>query len=223
MLSLNGVTLAYPGKPILDDVSKDLQPGRFYGLVAPNGYGKTTLLQALDGNRVCLRAGEIACDGARPESLAYRRSVYYAQGGSAGGLVAHKSVRRHLELVAEAWGSGADVSLIVEQLGMADFQHRPARALSQGMGQLLVLGMALASGARYLLLDEPMNALDVSNVKRLSGLLRGLVERGSCILMSSHILGNIDEMCDEVLYIADNGITSCSGRSAEVYERLYLS
>ncbi len=61
------------------------------------------------------------------------------------------------------------------------------------------------------------------NGKKISSLLRDMVEHGSCILMSSHILGNVDDMCDEVLYIADAKILSCSERSGEVYERLYLS
>ena len=73
----------------------------------------------------------------------------------------------------------------------------------QGMKQQLTLAIAYATGARYLLLDEPMNALDPSRVDLHSEILRKLADSGTCIIMSSHILDSVDRLCDEILFLKD--------------------
>lgn len=92
------------------------------------------------------------------------------------------------------------------------------------MKQQLTLAVAYATGARYLLLDEPMNALDPTNVAVQGELIRKAAARGGCVVLSSHILGNVDELCDTVLFLKDGKLLRYSGepRSAgELYRKLF--
>ena len=83
------------------------------------------------------------------------------------------------------------------------------------MKQQLTLAIAYATGARYLLLDEPMNALDPSRVDLHSEILRKLADSGTCIIMSSHILDSVDRLCDEILFLKD-------GRLIEAFRKMML-
>ncbi|MBY4797570.1 hypothetical protein K6V98_04275 [Collinsella sp. AGMB00827] len=93
------------------------------------------------------------------------------------------------------------------------------------MRQQVVLAISYLTGARYLLLDEPMNALDPTNVARHTELLRKRAAEGSCIVISSHILDNVDRVADTVLFIKDGRLQEFDPRlgvsSREMYDRLY--
>ena len=101
------------------------------------------------------------------------------------------------------WPHARDIEEIVEQTQIGEFAKMRIRTLSQGMKQQLTLAIAYATGARYLLLDEPMNALDPSRVYLHSEILRKLADSGTCIIMSSHILDSVDRLCDEILFLKD--------------------
>jgi len=104
------------------------------------------------------------------------------------------------------------------------FCHKRVQFLSMGMKQQVALATGCLTGARHLLLDEPMTALDPLNQKINRDTIRMLAESGRCIIMSSRILSNIDEMCEKITYI-DNGnliVDSSSCGSSDMYAKLYL-
>ena len=95
------------------------------------------------------------------------------------------------------------------------------------MKQQLTLAIAYMTGARYLLLDEPMNALDPTNVQLNSRILRGLAQHGVGVLMSSHILENVDQLSDEILFVRDGKLVMFDpdagpARALDIYNQLYL-
>ncbi len=97
------------------------------------------------------------------------------------------------------WPHARDIEEIVEQTQIGEFAKMRVRTLSQGMKQQLTLAIAYATGARYLLLDEPMNALDPSRVVCRPDLGK-LADSGTCIIMSSHILDSVDRLCDKICF-----------------------
>ena len=189
MIDLQTLTISYGKKVLVDSVNAEFAPGTVYGLVAPNGHGKTTLLRAMAG---------LQGTGARE----VRSMIFYAPGE---GTLLYPGLRAedHLKMVCDMWPHARDIEEIVEQTQIGEFAKMRIRTLSQGMKQQLTLAIAYATGARYLLLDEPMNSLDPSRVDLHSEILRKLADSGTCIIMSSHILDSVDRLCDEILFLKD--------------------
>lgn len=223
MLSAENLALGYGSHVLLDGVSLEVRKGVITGLVAPNGYGKTTLLRALAGLGAGRARGLVRVDDIDPrDAPAMRRAVFYAP-GDASLLYPALTVREHLRAAADLWGSGLDVEAMARRCGVDGFAAKRVRTLSQGMKQQVTLAIAYLTGARYLLLDEPMNALDPTNVGINTRLLRELARAGRGVVLSSHILANVDEVADEVLFIKDRHLLLGRGDSVDLYRRLYES
>ena len=191
MIDLQTLTISYGKKVLVDSVNAEFAPGTVYGLVAPNGHGKTTLLRAMAGLPGPRVDGSIVLDEVQGTGAREVRSmIFYAPGE---GTLLYPGLRAedHLKMVCDMWPHARDIEEIVEQTQIGEFAKMRIRALSQGMKQQLTLAIAYATGARYLLLDEPMNALDPSRVDLHSEILRKLADSGTCIIMSSHILDSV--------------------------------
>lgn len=227
MLSVSHLTLSYRGRVLLDDVSFGLEPGRIMGLVAPNGYGKTTLLKAMAGIKGACVSGIVDVDGLPANQVARRRArVFYAPGEGTL-LYPGMTVAEHLAMTRKLWKSERDPADVARACRIDGFLGKRVRACSQGMKQQLTLAIAYMTGARYLLLDEPMNALDPTNVQLNSRILRGLAQRGVGVLMSSHILENVDQLSDEILFVRDGKLVMFDpdagpARALDIYNQLYL-
>ena len=227
MLSVSHLTLSYRGRVLLDDVSFGLEPGRIMGLVAPNGYGKTTLLKAMAGIKGARVSGIVDVDGLPANQVARRRArVFYAPGEGTL-LYPGMTVAEHLAMTRMLWKSERDPADVARACRIDGFLGKRVRACSQGMKQQLTLAIAYMTGARYLLLDEPMNALDPTNVQLNSRILRGLAQRGAGVLMSSHILENVDQLSDEILFMRDGKLVMFDpdagpARALDIYNQLYL-
>ncbi len=226
MLRAESLTLSYGRGALVRDLSLALEPGRTYGLVAPNGSGKTTLLRALadlPGARV---VGGVDVDGLDPRSAERHRRVFYAP-GDATLLYPGLTGRAHLKMARELWRSSADVREVERACDMEDFATRRVRRYSQGMKQQLTLALAYETQARYLLLDEPMNALDPTNVKLQSDLVRRAADEGSCVVMSSHILDNVDRACDVIWFLKEGRLLELgrdvhAASALEAYDELFV-
>lgn len=150
--------------------------------------------------------------------------VFYMP-GDASLLYSHLSVREHLRIARDLWGSDVSMERVAEACGLVGFLGKRVGKLSQGMKQQVSLAVASLSGARYLLLDEPMNALDPLNVQRFSMVIRSMADKGTGVLVSSHILDNIDQLCSSVVLFRDRQLeeAALSESAATLFERYYGS
>lgn len=206
MLSVTNLTLSYGGRALLQNVSFDLEPGCIMGLVVPNGYGKTTLLKAMANIKAARVTGAIAVDDLPANQVARRRArVFYAPGEGTL-LYPGMTVGDHLAMTRKLWRSQRSIDDVARACKVDDFLSKRVRACSQGMRQQLTLAIAYMTGARYLLLDEPMNALDPTNVQLNSAIMRSMAKQGTGIIMSSHILDNVDQLSDKILFVKDKGL-----------------
>lgn len=206
MLSVTNLTLSYGGRALLQNVSFDLEPGCIMGLVAPNGYGKTTLLKAMANIKAARVTGAIAVDDLPANQVVRRRArVFYAPGEGTL-LYPGMTVGDHLAMTRKLWRSQRSIDDVARACKVDDFLSKRVRACSQGMRQQLTLAIAYMTGARYLLLDEPMNALDPTNVQLNSAIMRSMAKQGTGIIMSSHILDNVDQLSDKILFVKDKGL-----------------
>lgn len=226
MLKVENVRIKKGHRVLCDNVTFMLNPGEAKALIAPNGYGKTTIMTAVGGCDTRAR-GVFSADGAAfaENATGYRKLVYY-MAESGGSLLPGLDVFAMLEAARGIWASNISVAEAVERCGLLDYLGYRCGSLSQGMAQQASMGVAYITGARYLLLDEPMNGLDQANVDRFHELVRVLLSEGKSMLISSHILGELDSLCSTALFLHDGNVTEMAidgrnGGCAEMYRKLY--
>ncbi|GAA2520407.1 ABC transporter ATP-binding protein [Pilimelia columellifera] len=199
----------------LDGFSMSVEPGQVHGFLGPNGSGKTTTLRILLG-LVAADSGEMTVLGERlPDALP---QVI----GRVGALVESPQFfpnftgRQTLSLLATAGGVPARrVDDVLELVGLADRAGDRVKGYSLGMRQRLAVASTLLKQPQVLILDEPANGLDPSGIRQMRELMRSLAGAGMTIVLSSHILGEVQQLCDSVTIIAA-GRRVVSGTVAQV-------
>jgi ABC-2 type transport system ATP-binding protein len=181
-------------------LSFQVEPGRVTGFLGPNGSGKTTTLRMILG-LVAPTSGDARINGARFAELdAPGRvvgAVVEAQGFHPG-----RSGRAHLLVCAAALGvPDVRVEEVLTLVGLADAAGRRVGGWSLGMKQRLALATALLGDPRVLVLDEPANGLDPEGIAWLRALLRGFARRGGTVLVSSHLLAEVEQGVDHLIVI----------------------
>jgi ABC-type multidrug transport system ATPase subunit len=194
----------------VNEVDINVREGDRYGFLGPNGSGKTTLVRMLLG-LVFPTSGEIEVLGQPvPKHV---RDVLPSIGALVEGPAAipHLSGRTNLSIIDKAGprvGNGRDrkrrIEEALEAVGLAGIDRRPVRAYSLGMRQRLGLASALLRKPRLLILDEPTNGLDPRGIREIRELLVALNKAGTTVFLSSHLLSEVDELCDRV-GIVDRG------------------
>jgi ABC-2 type transport system ATP-binding protein len=214
-LSVTGLHKAYGQVQALRGVDLEVGPGELVGLLGPNGAGKSTLVKITCG-LVRPSAGAVQVCGAPAGSPdAHRALGYLAElfrfpdWCTAGEL---------LELHQALVGSERGADERAELLELVELDHVPTRrvgAMSKGMQQRLGIAQALIGAPRLLLLDEPTSALDPAGRRTVRALLERLRERGVGVLLNSHLLSEVELVCDRVAII-DGGAVVAAGTPAEL-------
>lgn len=209
------LTIQYGRRTAVDGVSLSLEPREITLLLGPNGAGKSTTLSAMAG-AVLPSRGSISVDG---EDLARAPRSARAKVGFADqppALYEFFTVEEHVGFIAEARGTGKDaVATLLDKLGLAKIAKRPCRELSFGMRQRVGLAAALVGPVKLVLLDETLNGLDPHASRSARKTLREAADAGAAILMSTHLLGVAERMCDRIL-IMDKGKLVADKRGDEV-------
>jgi len=206
---------AGPRRLALDGLDLVVGSGGVHGFLGPNGSGKTTTLRVVLG-LVHADAGSVHLLGREvPGQLAEAT-------GSVGALVEAPqffpafSGRRNLSLLAGVAGLPTSrVDAVLEQVGLADRSKDRVKAYSLGMKQRLGIAAALLKKPELLMLDEPTNGLDPAGIREVRGLLRELGRSGVTVLLSSHLLSEVQQVCDAVTIVA-RGRTVRSGSVRDV-------
>ncbi|MBS1118634.1 MAG: transporter related protein [Deltaproteobacteria bacterium] len=213
--SVDGLTIHYGKRVAVDHLSFELAGGEIALLLGPNGAGKSTTLAAMAG-AIVASSGKITVAGEdfATAPRAARRKVGFADQPPA--LYEFFTVLEHVGFVAEARGADlAAAEAVLAQLGLTKIAHRPCRELSFGMRQRVGLAAALVGPIELALLDETLNGLDPHASRAARATLRATAERGAAILMSTHLLGVAERMCDRIL-IMDKGKLVADHRGDEV-------
>jgi ABC-2 type transport system ATP-binding protein len=182
------------------DLSFDVQPGRVTGFLGPNGSGKTTTLRCLLG-LVTPTAGQALIDGRPYARLADPTRVVGAALESSG-FHPGRTGRNHLRVLAAANGvDDTRIDDVLELVGLAESGRRRVVEYSLGMRQRLALAAALLPDPAALILDEPANGLDPEGIAWLRGFLRAQAAEGRSVLVSSHVLSEVQQTVDDVVII----------------------
>lgn len=205
MIQVEHLVFEYPGTRALDDVTFSIERGSIAALVGPNGAGKTTLLRCLAALEQPL-AGSLSMDGVNV--LEHPRDCHRITGYLSDffGLYDDLTVNQCLTYVARAHhvadNEVADrVATTATRLEIADRLNTKAGALSRGLRQRLAIAQAIVHGPRMLLLDEPASGLDPEARHALSELLKRLRSEGMTIIVSSHILAELESYCTAMVVL----------------------
>ena len=210
MIEVDGLTKRYGDVLAVDGLSFRVEPGRVTGFLGPNGAGKTTTLRVLVG---LLRptAGSATVLGRRYAELDDPvRSVGAVL--EASGFHPGRSGRNHLRTLAVAAGiASARVEELLQLVDLTAAARRRVGGYSLGMRQRLSLAGALLGDPQVLILDEPANGLDPQGIRWLRDLLRGFAAEGRTVLVSSHVLAEMQQLADDVVIIARGRIVAQAG------------
>ncbi len=203
-LRFEGVTKAYKdGFVAVRDLSFEVRRGQVLGLLGPNGAGKTTSLRMLMG-LIRPTEGRISIYGhaARPGAPVLSRLGSFVEGT---GLLPHLSGRRNLQLYWAATGRPAEDAHLeeaIEVAGLGAALDRPVRRYSQGMRQRVAIAQAMLGLPDLLVLDEPTNGLDPPQIHAMREVLRSYAATGRTVIVSSHLLSEIEQTCSHVVVMA---------------------
>jgi sodium transport system ATP-binding protein len=196
--------------------------GQITGLLGPNGAGKSTTLRMLY-TVLKPNQGDAFIDGTSviADPLAARRAIGVLSHGA--GVYNNLTARENITYFGELHGltradREARAAELIEMLEMQPFADRLAKGFSQGQKLKTALARALVHRPRNVLLDEPTNGLDVMAVRSLRKLLGQLRDAGHCVLFSSHVMQEVEQLCDEVVVI-NGGLVVAAGALAEIRAR----
>ena len=214
-LAVTDLRKSYGRTEALRGVGLEVGEGELFGLLGPNGAGKSTLVK-------------IACGLVRPTTGSARIA-----GAAAGSLEAQRALGYLAELfrfpewqtadevlglhqrLAESPGGARERAELLDLVGLAEATDRPVAQMSKGMQQRLGIAQAMVGSPRLLLLDEPTSALDPSGRRTVRRLLEELRSRGVAVLLNSHLLSEVELVCDRVAIIA-RGEVVAAGTPAEL-------
>jgi len=221
-IEVSGLRKRFGPQLALDEMSFSVLPGQVTGFVGPNGAGKSTTMRVILG----LDSADegTALVGGRPYASLRHPLSYVGSLLDAGALQPSRSARNHLLWLAHSQGLGASrVDEVIEQAGLRSVIRRKAGGYSLGMRQRLGIAAALLGDPPVLMLDEPFNGLDPEGIVWVRGFLRSLAALGRAVLVSSHLMSELQDTADHLVVvgrgrvIADSSVadliaTASSGR-----------
>jgi sodium transport system ATP-binding protein len=212
MIEVQGLRKSFNGVEVLRGIDFSARDGEITGLIGPNGAGKTTTLRML---YTVLRPddGHALVDGhdAVTDRLAVQRRIGVLPDNR--GLYPRLTAREHVRYFGRLHGLGgndleARIDRLIERLGMADFADRRAKGYSKGQTLKVALARALVHEPANVMLDEPTNGLDIASSRAVRELIMEIRDQGRCVLFSSHIMGEVEALCDRIIVISDGRIVA---------------
>lgn len=217
MIEVLGLTKRYGDFTAVRDLSFTVQPGEVLGLVGPNGAGKTTTLRSLAGI-IPASAGAVTIAGhaLATDPVGAKRALAFFPDEPR--LFEYLTVRQHLAFVARLYGIADHATLaqpLLEELEIADKADELPGALSRGMKQKLAIACGLLHHPSVMFFDEPLTGLDPLGIRRMKDSILKRAQAGAAIVLSSHLLHLLEEVCSHVL-ILKQGEKIADGSMAEV-------
>jgi ABC-type multidrug transport system ATPase subunit len=203
VIRTRGLTKRFGPLVAVDGVDLDVLPGEVFGFLGPNGSGKTTTISMILG-LLHPTAGQVEVAGERvtPQQTSALHRVGSLVGSP--GMVPYFSARDNLRVLA-GLPPAADrkrVEEVLEQVNLVGAADRPFQTYSTGMKQRLGLAAALLHRPEILILDEPTNGLDPAGMREIRGMIRSFAAEGITVFLSSHLLHEVEQVCDRVAVLS---------------------
>jgi ABC-2 type transport system ATP-binding protein len=194
LIKVSSVSKSFGKKKVLEDISFSVNPSEIVGLIGPNGSGKTTLLNII---MKMLKADHGDIHTTSEIGMAVSRNGFFGD----------MTVKRNIEMYTALMQTKNELGPLLEQLEV-NYQHLRYSNLSAGMKQKVSLICGLVSKAPLLLLDEPINHLDVDSIFALRKIIEKRKLDGNGIFLTSHILTDVEKVCDRILFLREGKISA---------------
>ena len=205
VLRIDGLTKTFGRKTVVDNVSFDVRRGEMFGFLGPNGSGKTTTI------RMCLgiirpNSGSIRILGSQPEREVLKSVGYLPEER---GLTKKVRVIEILRFLGRLKGMSAAAAEkraleLLERVNLHEHRDKQVESLSRGMTQFVQFVGAIIHDPDFIILDEPFAGLDPLNVELMKDLLRERQRAGASVMFSTHIMSDVEELCERVALISDS-------------------
>lgn len=206
LIELQNIKLSFGEKKVLDNISNTFHQGEVIGLVAPNGTGKSTLMNVMmnyatpNSGKVVFKNNLTYSSKANEVKIHQLISMMPDQSD----LYNHLSGRDHLKIYCTMWNSDPKlIETTIEALNMGHYVNKKAGTYSLGMRQRLCFAMQIVANTEIMLMDEVMNGLDPINVEIISGVLMEKKVEGKLIVIASHLLDNLEKYADRIFLFKD--------------------
>lgn len=205
-VEIRNLTKVFDGKEVLRGCNLTVQSGTIYGLLGANGAGKTTMFKLITG-LLSPTAGNIKVQG---ETLSIDKKDFLRKMGiliETPVFYDHLSAKENLEIhLSYMEHSFEKIGQVLEMVGLGDTGKQPVSKFSLGMKQRLAIGRAISHSPQILILDEPINGLDPMGIRQIRNLFLSLAKDGMTLLISSHILSEIEHIADVVGVLTNGNI-----------------
>jgi ABC-2 type transport system ATP-binding protein len=223
-IETQSLTKQYGSLHAVNDLDLRVERGEVFGFLGPNGAGKSTTINVLL-DFVRRTSGEVRVLGHDPEQNPQAVRTHTGVLPETAGFHNRDTARRHLRFAIAMRDADDDPDALLERVGIADAADRSVGGFSTGMRQRLGLALALVGAPDLLILDEPLRGLDPDGARRLREIVREERDRGAAVFFSSHIMSQVETLCDRVGIMHDGRLVAAdtvdalraqSGGSAEL-------
>lgn len=217
-LQIDSLTVQYGAVTALRDLDLTIQDGEVFGFLGPNGAGKSTTINVvMDLTRPT--SGSVTVFGHDPQTEQRAVREHLGVLPEASGYYESATAREHLEFAVEMHRTATDPTALLERVGLVDAADRPVGGFSKGMRQRLGLAIALVGDPELLVLDEPLGGLDPDGARILRDIVRQERDKGTAVFFSSHIMSQVEALCDRVGILHDGELVTV-GTIAALCDRL---
>ena len=215
-VEINNIVKSYAGKTAVDDLSFSVNQGEIFGLIGPNGAGKTSTIRMMmdiikpDSGEIFILGEKINSDsknkiGFLPEEIGLYRKL------SVMDTIRYLASLKGMDQKAAEERAGE----LLDQTGMLAHKSKKIEALSKGMGQIIQFLVTIVHDPELVILDEPFTGLDPVNTELVKKMFEDLREQGKTVILSTHRMNDIEELCDRILMI-DNGRSILYGNLTDI-------
>ncbi|MGB5322520.1 ABC transporter ATP-binding protein [Lutimonas sp.] len=204
ILRVEDLSLAYGSQRVLIDISFSIKKGKIVGLLGPNGAGKSSIIKILAG-LVFPETGTLYFDEKKQHHFAELRT-HCSYLIDAPAFYPYLSGRQNLKLINRINNVDADIDETLLKVGLADSGKKKVKHFSTGMKQRLAIAQAMLRNSPLLILDEPFNGLDPNGFQDLISLLKDLNNEGTTIIVSSHLLNELEQFADDFILLHNGAI-----------------
>ena len=205
VLEIRDLTKAFGERTVVNEISLDVNRGEIFGFLGPNGSGKTTTIRMALGI-INADSGSISILGSEPDREVLNRVGYLPEDRGLLRKVRVMDIIRYLGRLKGMTSSEAEAkgTELLHRVGLYAHRDKKVEGLSRGMTQLIQFVAAILHDPEFIILDEPFSGLDPLNVQLMKQMLYEQQERGATIMFSTHIMSDVEELCERVALIADS-------------------
>jgi len=218
-VEVNNIVKSFADKVAVDNLSFSVAPGEMFGLIGPNGAGKTTTIRMMM-DIIKPDSGEVTILGEKLSEATKDRLGYLPEER---GLYKKLGVIESIVYLASLKGldkhsAEEKANQLLEKTGMSASKNKKIEELSRGMGQIIQVIVTIIHDPQLVILDEPFAGLDPVNTELLKGIFTDLRDQGKAVILSTHQMNQVEELCDRILMI-NNGKAILYGNLSEIKAR----